>query len=162
MSEYNIFVCIFASENSILRALHSIDVQFCWHSCIEYLIPLHLVAGCVLSCKSCPLFTSTNFLLSCQKFLLLHNMSSLQSFVQILRTIIQILEFSCLLFCLLQFLTKKRPTYPITYLPPLEKRSNPWDLWPLRHLIRVMRRHDLTKKFLCWNWSCKCHMVGSF
>ena len=26
--------------------------------------------------------------------------------------------------------------------------SNPRDLWPLRHLIRVMRRHDLTKKDL--------------
>ena len=25
-------------------------------------------------------------------------------------------------------------------------KSNPRDLWPLRHLIRVMRRHDLTKK----------------
>ena len=116
---------------------------------MHWVLPLHLVAGCVLSCKSCPLFTSTNFLLSCQKFLLLHNMSSLQSFVQILRTIIQILEFSCLLFCLLQFLTKKRPTYPITYIYlPIENRSNPRDLWPLRHLIRVMRRHDLTKKYL--------------
>ena len=29
-----------------------------------------------------------------------------------------------------------------TFLTPL---SNPRDLWPLRHLIRVMRRHDLTK-----------------
>ena len=28
------------------------------------------------------------------------------------------------------------------------KKSNPRDLWPLRHLIRVMRRHDLTKKDL--------------
>ena len=26
--------------------------------------------------------------------------------------------------------------------------SDPRDLWPLRHLIRVMRRHDLTKKDL--------------
>ena len=28
----------------------------------------------------------------------------------------------------------------------LTLKSNPRDLWPLRHLIRVMRRHDLTKK----------------
>ena len=27
-------------------------------------------------------------------------------------------------------------------------KSNPRDLWPLRHLFRVMRRHDMTKK----NW----------
>ena len=27
-------------------------------------------------------------------------------------------------------------------------RSHPRDLWPLRHLFRVMRRHDMTKK----NW----------
>ena len=27
-------------------------------------------------------------------------------------------------------------------------QSDPRDLWPLRHLIRVMRRHDLTKKYL--------------
>ena len=27
-------------------------------------------------------------------------------------------------------------------------QSDPRDLWPLRHLIRVMRRHDLTKKDL--------------
>ena len=26
-------------------------------------------------------------------------------------------------------------------------KSDPRDLWPLRHLIRVMRRHDLTAKF---------------
>ena len=26
-------------------------------------------------------------------------------------------------------------------------KSGPRDLWPLRHLIRVMRRHDLTEKF---------------
>ena len=25
-------------------------------------------------------------------------------------------------------------------------KSNPRDLWPLRHLFRVMRRHDMTKK----------------
>ena len=25
-------------------------------------------------------------------------------------------------------------------------QSNPRDLWPLRHLIRVMRQHDLTTK----------------
>ena len=25
-------------------------------------------------------------------------------------------------------------------------QSNPRDLWPLRHLFRVMRRHDMTKK----------------
>ena len=61
------------------------------------------------------------------------------------------------------------PTYLPTYLPPLEQQdthqeppdnrqepgdfyfwhtmSDPRDLSPLRHLIRVMRRHDLTKKF---------------
>ena len=39
------------------------------------------------------------------------------------------------------------PTYPPTYLPNrTPSRSNPGDLWPLRHLIRVMRRHDLTEK----------------
>ena len=27
-------------------------------------------------------------------------------------------------------------------------QSEPRELWPLRHLIRVMRRHDLTKKYL--------------
>ena len=27
-------------------------------------------------------------------------------------------------------------------------KSHPRDLWPLRHLFRVMRRHDLTKKYL--------------
>ena len=27
-------------------------------------------------------------------------------------------------------------------------KSNPRDLWPLRHLFRMMRRHDMTKK----NW----------
>ena len=27
-------------------------------------------------------------------------------------------------------------------------KSNPRDLWPLRHLFRVMRRHDMTKKKL--------------
>ena len=38
-------------------------------------------------------------------------------------------------------------TYPPTYLANrTPSRSNPEDLWPLRHLIRVIRRHDLTKK----------------
>ena len=32
-------------------------------------------------------------------------------------------------------------------------KSDPRDLWPLRHLMRVMRRHDLTKKIeLFWNF----------
>ena len=30
----------------------------------------------------------------------------------------------------------------------LALKTNPRDLWPLRHLISVMRRHDLTKKVL--------------
>ena len=29
-----------------------------------------------------------------------------------------------------------------------DTKSDPRDVWPLRHLIRVMRRHDLTKKYL--------------
>ena len=43
---------------------------------------------------------------------------------------------------------------PLVGLTPLTIRvfttlqSDPRDLWPLRHLIRVMRRHDLTKKDL--------------
>ena len=32
------------------------------------------------------------------------------------------------------------------YTKRAPSKSNPRDLWPLRHLIRVMRRHDLTKK----------------
>ena len=31
------------------------------------------------------------------------------------------------------------------WTPP---KNNPRDLWPLRHLFRVMKRHDLTKKYL--------------
>ena len=53
------------------------------------------------------------------------------------------------------------PSYLPTYLSPLETPDNrqepgdfyfshttsdPTDLWPLRHLLRVMRRHDMTKK----------------
>ena len=44
------------------------------------------------------------------------------------------------------------PTPVTTYIQTdkgfyfLTLQSNPRDLWPLRHLIRVMRRHDLTKK----------------
>ena len=44
----------------------------------------------------------------------------------------------------------------------LSKMSNPRDLWPLRHLLRVMRKHDLTNisttlKFsdyfeICWQF----------
>jgi len=33
----------------------------------------------------------------------------------------------------------------------LTLKSNPTDLWPLRHLIRVMKRHDLTQKNLPTN-----------
>ena len=43
------------------------------------------------------------------------------------------------------------PTYPPTYLSHfwfLTLKSKPRDLWPLRQLFRVMRRHDLTKKDL--------------
>ena len=43
------------------------------------------------------------------------------------------------------FLPAYLTTYLPTYLPPLQ--SDPRDLWPLRHLIRVMKRHDLTKTF---------------
>ena len=48
------------------------------------------------------------------------------------------------------------PSYLFTYLPTYlptcllyktPSRSNPRDLWPLIHLIRVMRRHDLTTKY---------------
>ena len=34
------------------------------------------------------------------------------------------------------------------YIQRAPSRSNPRDLWPLRHLIRVMRRQDLTKKLI--------------
>ena len=33
----------------------------------------------------------------------------------------------------------------------LTSKSSPKDLWPLRHLIRVTRRHDLTKTILAGN-----------
>ena len=68
------------------------------------------------------------------------------------------------------YLPANLPTYLPTYPPPLEPPDNhqeppdnrqelgdfyfwhtpsdPRDLWPLRHLIRVMKRHDLTKKDL--------------
>ena len=32
------------------------------------------------------------------------------------------------------------------YILRTPPKSNPRDLWPLRHLFRVMRRHDMTKK----------------
>ena len=32
------------------------------------------------------------------------------------------------------------------YILRTPSKSDPRDLWPLRHLIRVMRWHDLTKK----------------
>ena len=35
---------------------------------------------------------------------------------------------------------------PLTIRVFTTLQSEPRDLWPLRHLIRVMRRHDLTKK----------------
>ena len=37
---------------------------------------------------------------------------------------------------------------PLTIRVFTTLQSDPRDLWPLRHLIRVMRRHDLTKKYL--------------
>ena len=37
---------------------------------------------------------------------------------------------------------------PLTIRSSTTLQSDPRDLWPLRHLIRVMRRHDLTKKDL--------------
>ena len=38
------------------------------------------------------------------------------------------------------------PLAPLTIRVFTTLESDPRDLWPLRHLIRVMRRHDLTKK----------------
>ena len=46
----------------------------------------------------------------------------------------------CLLVCPL----------PLTIKAFKTLQSDPRDLWPLGHLIRVMRRHDLTKKDLEW------------
>ena len=40
------------------------------------------------------------------------------------------------------------PCHWVTHLLILTLRNNPRDFWPLRHLIRVMRRHDLTQKDL--------------
>ena len=40
------------------------------------------------------------------------------------------------------------PWAPLTIRQFTTLQSDPGDLWPLRHLIRVMRRHDLTKKDL--------------
>ena len=37
-------------------------------------------------------------------------------------------------------------TYLPTYLPPYRTPFRTTDLWPLSHLIRVMRRHELTKE----------------
>ena len=34
-------------------------------------------------------------------------------------------------------------------------KSSPRDLWPLRHLFRVTRRHDMTKKN--WQWQKQRH-----
>ena len=46
---------------------------------------------------------------------------------------------------------KYLPTYLPTHLPyRTPSKSNPRDLWPLRHLIRVMKIHDLTKKILTY------------
>ena len=39
----------------------------------------------------------------------------------------------------------------LTVLLLLKLQSDPRDLWPLRHLFRVMRRHHMTKK----NWQTK-------
>ena len=36
-------------------------------------------------------------------------------------------------------------------------KSNPRDLQPLRHLIRVMRRHDLTEKDIFWRKKSSLH-----
>ena len=43
------------------------------------------------------------------------------------------------------------PCHWVTHLLILTLRNNPRDFWPLRHLIRVMRRHDLTQKNLPTN-----------
>ena len=54
------------------------------------------------------------------------------------------------------------PTYPPTYLPNrTPSRSNPGDLWPLRHLIRVMRRHDLTEKIPTYQHTIPTHLPSS-
>ena len=37
---------------------------------------------------------------------------------------------------------------PLRYLLILTLKSNSRDLWPLRHLIRVITRHNLTQKYL--------------
>ena len=39
-------------------------------------------------------------------------------------------------------------THWVSHFWFLTLKSNPRDLWPLRLLIRVMRRHDLTQKYL--------------
>ena len=42
------------------------------------------------------------------------------------------------------------PASPVIIWSPIylqtPSKSNLWDFWPLRHLIRVMRKHDLTNK----------------
>ena len=37
-------------------------------------------------------------------------------------------------------------THQLTHFTDWYTKSNPRDLWPLRHLIGVIRRHELTKK----------------
>ena len=51
---------------------------------------------------------------------------------------------------LLKDLLKLWTQYPGSVVPlaMFKLKTNPRDLWPLRHLISVMRRHDLTKKVL--------------
>ena len=48
-------------------------------------------------------------------------------------------------------------THSLTVLLLLTLLSDPRDLWPLRYLFRVMRRHDMTKKH---RKNCECCPVS--
>ena len=41
----------------------------------------------------------------------------------------------------------------------LTLQSDPRDLWPLRHLIRVMKKHDLTNIFWIWIHDNLCYLT---
>ena len=43
---------------------------------------------------------------------------------------------------------KDKDNHKEKYVQRAPSRNDPRDLWPLRHLIRVVRRHDLTKKII--------------
>ena len=69
-------------------------------------------------------------------------MSSVQNCFTIFSCPEQLNRTHCLSLACLLALTK------LTIRVFTTLQSEPRDLWPLRHLIRVMRRHDLTKKDL--------------